>query len=94
MAYNVKFETGRGTVEDKGANVSLRFAKELYGRLSRVFGGDAIGFFENRYKKIKEWGAVYFSGKDAQVKTVVLKTARNAPCPCGSGKKYKKCCGF
>jgi hypothetical protein len=19
--------------------------------------------------------------------------ARNAPCPCGSGKKYKKCCG-
>ena len=21
-----------------------------------------------------------------------LKTGRNAPCPCGSGKKYKKCC--
>ncbi|NOY74473.1 MAG: anaerobic sulfatase maturase [Kiritimatiellaeota bacterium] len=21
------------------------------------------------------------------------KTGRNAPCPCGSGKKYKKCCG-
>ncbi|MHB8896751.1 MAG: SEC-C metal-binding domain-containing protein, partial [Candidatus Geothermincolia bacterium] len=21
------------------------------------------------------------------------KTPRNAPCPCGSGKKYKKCCG-
>ena len=20
------------------------------------------------------------------------KTSRNAPCPCGSGKKYKKCC--
>ena len=20
-------------------------------------------------------------------------TPRNAPCPCGSGKKYKKCCG-
>jgi len=19
---------------------------------------------------------------------------RNDPCPCGSGKKYKKCCGF
>jgi SEC-C motif domain protein len=23
----------------------------------------------------------------------VLKIARNDPCPCGSGKKYKKCCG-
>lgn len=23
----------------------------------------------------------------------VAKTGRNEPCPCGSGKKYKKCCG-
>ncbi len=22
-----------------------------------------------------------------------LKTGRNAPCPCGSGKKFKRCCG-
>jgi tetratricopeptide (TPR) repeat protein len=22
-----------------------------------------------------------------------IKTGRNAPCPCGSGKKFKKCCG-
>lgn len=25
--------------------------------------------------------------------TTEAKTARNEPCPCGSGKKYKKCCG-
>lgn len=24
---------------------------------------------------------------------VTAATGRNAPCPCGSGKKYKKCCG-
>ena len=24
---------------------------------------------------------------------VATKTGRNDPCPCGSGKKYKKCCG-
>jgi len=32
----------------------------------------------------------------AQVKQIKLqqpKVGRNAPCPCGSGKKYKKCCG-
>lgn len=23
-----------------------------------------------------------------------IKFGRNAPCPCGSGRKYKKCCGF
>ena len=22
-----------------------------------------------------------------------VKTGRNEPCPCGSGKKYKRCCG-
>ncbi|HHW23437.1 MAG TPA: hypothetical protein GXX26_11250 [Clostridiaceae bacterium] len=22
-----------------------------------------------------------------------MKIGRNEPCPCGSGKKYKKCCG-
>jgi preprotein translocase subunit SecA len=27
------------------------------------------------------------------VKTKAQKVGRNDPCPCGSGKKYKKCCG-
>jgi preprotein translocase subunit SecA len=27
------------------------------------------------------------------VKTEWEKTARNAPCPCGSGRKYKRCHG-
>jgi uncharacterized protein YecA (UPF0149 family) len=25
--------------------------------------------------------------------TTRMKVGRNDPCPCGSGKKYKKCCG-
>ena len=32
----------------------------------------------------------------AKVETVVHqgpRIGRNDPCPCGSGKKYKKCCG-
>ena len=36
-------------------------------------------------------------GGDTKGKTVVKaksqKVGRNDPCPCGSGKKYKKCCG-
>ncbi|HLU99684.1 MAG TPA: SEC-C metal-binding domain-containing protein, partial [Acidobacteriota bacterium] len=35
-------------------------------------------------------------GGDAAVKTIVNtgpKVGRNDPCPCGSGKKFKKCCG-
>ncbi len=26
--------------------------------------------------------------------TASLKAGRNEPCPCGSGKKYKKCCAL
>lgn len=36
------------------------------------------------------------SGAGSRSKTVrrnAEKVGRNAPCPCGSGKKYKKCCG-
>ena len=29
----------------------------------------------------------------AQINSTKTKTGRNEPCPCGSGKKYKKCCG-
>jgi preprotein translocase subunit SecA len=35
-------------------------------------------------------------GEATKVKQIVLekpKVGRNDPCPCGSGKKYKKCCG-
>jgi len=35
-------------------------------------------------------------GASAAVKTIkrdAAKVGRNQPCPCGSGKKYKKCCG-
>ncbi len=31
--------------------------------------------------------------KPVQVKRTGAKVGRNSPCPCGSGKKYKKCCG-
>jgi len=31
--------------------------------------------------------------KPGQVRREAPKVGRNDPCPCGSGKKYKKCCG-
>jgi preprotein translocase subunit SecA len=33
------------------------------------------------------------SGPKKPTKRAAKKIGRNAPCPCGSGKKYKKCCG-
>lgn len=31
--------------------------------------------------------------KSSNDTTIVREIGRNDPCPCGSGKKYKKCCG-
>ncbi len=33
------------------------------------------------------------SGPPVTVRRQTPKIGRNDPCPCGSGKKYKKCCG-
>jgi preprotein translocase subunit SecA len=48
-------------------------------------------------KKEKELAALQFVGGEASPQkqpVLAKKTAgRNDPCPCGSGKKYKKCCG-
>ena len=41
---------------------------------------------ETRHELTKKWR---LSGQAVSEKTV----GRNDPCPCGSGKKYKKCCG-
>jgi SEC-C motif-containing protein len=38
----------------------------------------------------------YYAGKTvgpAQYRRDAPKVGRNEPCPCGSGRKYKKCCG-
>lgn len=34
-----------------------------------------------------------FKAKSRQ-KAPIVAVARNAPCPCGSGRKYKRCCGL
>jgi preprotein translocase subunit SecA len=47
-------------------------------------------------KKEREMAALQFVGSDTSASQTVVKGAkvgRNDPCPCGSGKKYKKCCG-
>jgi len=44
------------------------------------------------YKKNKARGMPENRGKVVPFKRDSPKVGRNDPCPCGSGKKYKKCC--
>ena len=50
---------------------------ELYAMLARVFN-QGLAERARDFKRERERGRVKFG--------------RNSPCPCGSGKKYKKCC--
>lgn len=48
------------------------------------------------YRPQEDQQMVFSSGEAPEKKPVKRtgeKIGRNAPCPCGSGKKYKKCCG-
>ena len=40
-----------------------------------------------------EDGEIQEPERQAPTVRATPKTGRNAPCPCGSGKKFKKCCG-
>ena len=55
----------------------------------------AAGKFMEREQVAKPTSTNMDSSSEAVNKTVrgVKKIGRNDPCPCGSGKKYKKCCG-
>ena len=47
---------------------------------------EGIFSIEKRKEIQKAW-------RDSKVVVNEVKVGRNDPCPCGSGKKYKKCCG-
>lgn len=49
-----------------------------------------------RYMKMREFGKKRIERKrikQMEQKAISTKIGRNDPCLCGSGKKYKKCCG-
>ena len=64
----------------------------LEGVIGVCIGRINIGLKDARMRVVKEMQkAAESQKKTAQAKSA--KVQRNEPCPCGSGKKYKKCCG-
>jgi hypothetical protein len=61
-------------------------ALQMEGRLG---GGSAMGAFVSA---LSDAFVQAGSGKTAPITRPGSKIGRNDPCPCGSGKKYKKCC--
>ena len=80
---------------DENAEVSLAFDKEtLY---KNMVAAKADWLYElPQWKEIyseEELKKLYKEQKESTTIRKEKKIGRNDPCPCGSGKKYKKCCG-
>ncbi len=76
-------------------NVEERYAKKLQkGKLNdlarRGMTKEEIEAEEEMLRKAKEERA---KDPDKYRLQAGEEVGRNDPCPCGSGKKYKKCCG-
>ncbi len=52
--------------------------------------GNDWGCLEERSDFVRENGLWYYTRGEAR--EYPLHPERNAPCPCGSGRKFKKCC--
>ena len=68
---------------------------EFIARYREKTGGEEQSHHEKAiFKKVS--GTWYYDGfvpnKGVTVRRETPKTGRNDPCPCGSGKKFKKCC--
>lgn len=62
---------------------------EIFDELSEAVA--ACERFQYQARKLRESISMPASQNQQPVKK--KKIGRNDPCPCGSGKKYKKCCG-
>ena len=62
-----------------------------------LFSRPAEQIKRTQVAKQREISAAAVGGEQTKKAPVVRKASekigRNDPCPCGSGKKYKKCCG-
>ena len=80
---------------EEDTEVSLKFDKALLYKNMVAAGADWL-------YELEEWEAIFDEEtrkalyKEQKSSTTIVKEDKvypNDPCPCGSGKKYKKCCG-
>lgn len=80
---------------EEDTRVNLGFDKELLYKNMVAAGADWL-------YNLEEWNGIYDEEtrkrlyKEQKQSTTIYKDKKiypNDPCPCGSGKKYKKCCG-
>ncbi|MGB0630632.1 MAG: YchJ family protein [Alphaproteobacteria bacterium] len=84
LSLQVLGTSGGGAMEDTG---TVEFAATY------LADGTIREHRENSAFRREDGGWVYVAGEIAPDAAGAIRVGRNDPCPCGSGKKFKKCCG-
>jgi preprotein translocase subunit SecA len=85
---------GYGLFLDMSQRIKEETVRNLF--LVRIAGNEEMEELNTQREQEMQLSYGDSPGGDGKPKTVRRQTdkiGRNAPCPCGSGKKYKKCCG-
>jgi preprotein translocase subunit SecA len=87
-----------GTIEDRVTDVIFKVRLDPGARARSVWNvsqtaHDEVGQFAMAERQRAAAQAPQGEQKVKQIRMDTPKVGRNDPCPCGSGKKYKKCCG-
>ncbi|MDH7598776.1 MAG: preprotein translocase subunit SecA [Sedimentisphaerales bacterium] len=93
------FNTMLKTIRDRVTDIIFKVRVETGSPVRSVWNvsrvsHDQLGQFDMVQQQRQ--AAIEASGSTEKVRQIKLETpkvGRNDPCPCGSGKKYKKCCG-
>ncbi len=86
------------SIEDRVTDIIFRVRLEAGQKSRSVYNvsqtkHDDVNQFEMAQRQRAAAQAPQGEKKVKQIKLDTPKVGRNDPCPCGSGKKYKKCCG-
>ena len=92
------FEEMLDTIEDRVTDIIFKVHLEAGARARSVWNvsatsHDEVGQFAMAERQRAAAQAPQGEQRIKQIRLEQPKVGRNAPCPCGSGKKYKKCCG-
>ncbi|UCG57174.1 MAG: preprotein translocase subunit SecA [Phycisphaerales bacterium] len=92
------FEEMLQTIEDRVTDIIFKVRLDAGARARSVWNvsqmsHDEVGQFAMAERQRAAAQAPQGEQKVKQIKLEQPKVGRNEPCPCGSGKKYKKCCG-
>ncbi len=92
------FDEMLDTIEDRVTDIIFKVHLEAGARARSVWNvsqtkHDEVDQFSMSEQQRAAAQAPQGEVKVKQIKLETPKVGRNEPCPCGSGKKYKKCCG-